>query len=127
MNKVTKNIMTFVVTDFGAYWYHRFVHAFERNMHTSHHEDPQNNYIMLHASTVSGSIALIGSYVCKLGYIPMTYWLSVTCIHPLLHSDIHFPMLDYVRKRHEKHHRNPSKNFGPYLPCFDLAFGTEDF
>lgn len=121
------NILAFVATDFGAYCYHRLLHTFAWNMHAAHHEDQHDYVAMLAASTVSGGIAVLGSYACKLGYIPMVYWFSVTCMHPLLHSEFeHMPILNYVKKRHEKHHKNPSKNFGPYFPFFDLAFGTED-
>lgn len=120
-----KNILTFIATDFGAYCYHRFLHTFEQNVHNTHHENPYDHITMFKASTVSGSIAILGSYIFKLGYVPVAYWVSVTCIHPFLHSQIDVPVLDYVKKRHEKHHENPSKNFGPYFPFFDIAFGTE--
>ena len=117
-------MLTFVVTDFGAYCYHRFLHTFETNLHTVHHENPHNNITIFKASIVSGTIATFASL--KFGYIPVIYWFSVSCIHPLLHNyNINVPGMNYFKIRHEKHHENPSNNFGPYFPVFDLIFNTE--
>ena len=119
-----------MLTDFGAYCYHRSLHLFDTNSHMSHHKNPRDGNIILNASLVSGAAATMASL--RLGYIPMIYWMSVSCIHPLLHkyenatAITKIPGMNYLKTRHEKHHINPSKNFGPYLPIFDLIFGTED-
>lgn len=120
-----RNLGIFMLTDFGAYSYHRLLHTFEKNLHAIHHQNPSDNATVCKASIVSGTAAVLASRF--MGRIPVIYWVVVTVMHPLMHTDVvtRVPGLNYLKARHEKHHEDPSKNFGPFFPIFDLIFNTE--
>lgn len=123
--RFAKTTLVFTATDFGAYAYHRCLHWIDDNgWHAEHHNDPHDNTIILKASLISGACALASSR--SLGVIPIAYWASVTCIHPVLHSELlDNTIVRYIRDRHQRHHDDPRTNYGPYLPFMDWMFGTE--
>ena len=59
-----KSVFTFIATDFGAYWYHRCLHSFESTSHIEHHRHPHNSTVLLRASMVSGTVAILISKIC---------------------------------------------------------------
>ena len=120
-------------SEFAGYAYHRAIHMTEAHM--SHHEKPNDmsricGLSVLSALSAVGSSVLIRRTACSAwrAYwcMPMVYWSSITCLHPLLHVCRFeaWPMA-YVQRRHDLHHAHGNVNFGPFTPIMDVLFGTE--
>lgn len=119
-----RSIVALVISDVGAYAYHRAAH--QTDVHMRHHDAPEDISTIATASVASGAFVSAASYATRMGCVPVMYWVGVTAMHPLLHHNYfrHWPM-SYVQTRHAIHHEHPHTNFGPFTPFMDRLCGTE--
>ena len=120
-----KNIVkNFFIFDITFYSYHRFIHNF--NFHLEHHKNPESDEKLIYASCISGITYSTFGYLTNNIKPTLFFWSLATITHPLIHKyELSYFPFSYIQNRHDEHHKNPNKKFGPITPFCDIICGTE--
>lgn len=141
-------ILAFLTWTFYLYWVHRAVHQtpFVKTAHLDHHKFINingktswhwNNLFLFNdtwTSTVDLWVTeviptLVFSYVTGQWWISIFYYLWAALIQEVIEHNPKFNLYPLLTsgKWHLIHHRDSTKNFGLFIPVWDMLFGTIKF
>ena len=138
-------VSTFLLWTFVVYWMHRLAHAlpFMREYHLDHHAQVTDNTIQGLSwknvflwfdswnSTVDQWITeviptIVISAVTGHWWLFIAYYVWAAFIQESIehNSKINFYPFITSGKWHLIHHDDPTKNYGVFIPLWDIVFGT---
>tara|TARA_Y100000741_G_C18239923_1_gene553223 strand:- start:1309 stop:1752 length:444 start_codon:yes stop_codon:yes gene_type:complete len=117
-SKCEMRLAHFLICDFTAFLYHRFLHWHSANAHIEHHKHPKDVRIMMRASAFSGAFAAFG-LLTPLNRAPLMYWSLLSVVHPIWHIKDDVGWFSW----HQRHHDNPNSHFGAFI-CWDVLFAS---
>ena len=141
-----EHILAFLTWTFCLYWIHRAAHKTPvvMNVHRDHHRFINTNgktnwhwnNLFLFNDTWTSTLdlwitevvpTLVFSYVTGYWWISVFYYLWAALIQEIVEHNPKFSLYPFLTsgKWHLVHHREPGKNFGLFLPVWDILFKTQ--
>ena len=135
----------FLVWTFLLYWIHRIVHRipFVNDFHQDHHQYINNNNgtkwhwnnLFLYNDTWKSTVdlwitevipTLIFSYITGYWILFIFYYLWAALVQEVIEHNSKFDWYPFLTsgRWHLVHHRNQRRNFGLFIPLWDILFGT---
>jgi sterol desaturase/sphingolipid hydroxylase (fatty acid hydroxylase superfamily) len=138
------NILLFLVWTLLLYWIHRGMHAVSwmRNIHTDHHVQVTREYqgwhwtnLVLYIDTPKSTVdqwiseiipTLLFSAATGAWWISIFYYLWAAFVQEEIEHNVRFDWYPFLTsgKWHMVHHKNARKNFGVFVPIWDMFFRT---
>jgi sterol desaturase/sphingolipid hydroxylase (fatty acid hydroxylase superfamily) len=138
-------IFAFLAWTFYLYWIHRVCHKvpFVKTAHQDHHKfinlhgktSWHWNNLLLFNDTWTSTIdlwitevmpTLLFSYITGHWWLSVFYYLWAALIQEVVEHNPKFNLYPVLTsgKWHLVHHRDSTKNFGLFIPVWDILFGT---
>lgn len=137
--------LVFILWTFTIYWMHRLAHAwsFMRQFHIDHHAQVTNATIQglswknafLWFDTINSTVdqwltevvpTFIISAVTGHWWLFVAYYVWAAFIQEAIEHNKRINLYPFLTsgKWHLIHHQDPTRNYGVFIPVWDLIFGT---
>lgn len=138
-------IFVFLLWTFSVYWTHRLAHAWPpmRRFHNDHHKQVSNQTIqglhwknaLLWFDTKESTIdqwltevipTIIISSITGHWWLFVAYYIWAAFIQEAIEHNEKINLYPFITsgKWHLIHHDDPTKNYGVFVPLWDMIFGT---